>query len=141
MSERIRLKRIYDETSPDDGYRILVDRVWPRGMRKDKAAVDRWLRDVAPSSELRKWFGHDPERWPEFRRRYREELAAGPPALYELIELCRDGTVTLLFGARDRERNQAVVLYEVVEDALARGGRGESASPVCYVDSSECDKR
>lgn len=137
----IQLKRVYDPAARGDGTRVLVDRVWPRGMRKEQAAVDRWLRDVAPSSELRKWFGHDPERWPEFKRRYREELAAGPPALYELIDLCRDGTVTLLFGARDRERNQAVVLREVVEETLARGDRGEPASPVCYADSSEHDPR
>lgn len=134
----IQLKRVYDPVARGDGTRVLVDRVWPRGMRKEQAAVDRWLRDVAPSSELRKWFGHDPERWPEFKRRYREELSAGPAALYELIDLCRDGPVTLLFGARDRERNQAVVLREVIGEALARGGtRRESASPVCYADSSE----
>lgn len=138
----IQLKRVYDPVARGDGTRVLVDRVWPRGMRKEQAAVDRWLRDVAPSSELRKWFGHDPERWPEFKRRYREELAAGPAVLYGLIDLCRDGTVTLLFGARDRERNQAVVLREVIKEALARvGSRRASASPVCYADSSERDTR
>jgi len=135
MAERIALKRIHDPAEPGDGSRVLVDRVWPRGVRKADAAVDHWSREVAPSTELRQWFGHDPERWPEFRRRYRSELAQAPEALRELMALCRSGPVTLLFGARDREHNQAVVLREVLREELAEADAPrEPASPVCYAD-------
>jgi len=113
-ADRLRLKRVYDPPSPDDGARILVDRLWPRGMRKADAAVANWMKDIAPSSELRRWFGHDPARWQEFRRRYAAELCHQAPALDELRALARQGTVTLVFGARDEEHNDAVVLREVL---------------------------
>jgi uncharacterized protein YeaO (DUF488 family) len=109
----VRLKRAYDPAGPEDGTRILVDRLWPRGLSRDEAKVDHWLKDVAPSTELRRWFGHDPAKWTEFRRRYEAELA-GNPALEELRALIRrDRHVTLLFGARDVEHNNAVVLRDL----------------------------
>lgn len=118
------IKRIYAEPSPADGYRVLVDRLWPRGLSKAKAAVDRWLRDIAPSAELRTWFGHDLERWPEFRERYREELRGHAELLDELVGLEREhGTLTLLFAARDQEHNDAVVLAEVLRSPQSNGHR------------------
>lgn len=109
----IRLKRAYEAPAADDGQRILVDRVWPRGISKAQASVDHWLREVAPSSELRKWFAHDPEKWPEFRTRYRAELKTNP-ALAELREHAKQGPLTLVYGARDEQHNQAVVLRELL---------------------------
>lgn len=107
----IKLKRVYLPAAGSDGYRILVDRVWPRGLTKKKAAVDFWLRDVAPSTKLRQWFGHEPERWPEFKRHYLKELGANRAATGVLMEtLAKHRRVTLLFGAHDEKRNQAVVL-------------------------------
>ena len=113
-AERIRLKRAYEPPADDDGLRVLVDRLWPRGVRKADAAIDRWLKDVAPSAELRKWFGHDPERWEEFRERYRAELRGHPAELEELRTLARSGPMTLIFAARDEAHNDAVVLREVL---------------------------
>ncbi len=113
-ASRVRLKRVYALPSPDDGVRVLVDRLWPRGLRKADASVHRWMRDIAPSTELRKWFGHDPERWPEFRTRYTRELHQQEALLDELRELARHKTVTLVFGAHDEEHNDAVVLREVL---------------------------
>ena len=113
----IKLKRIYDPPSEDDGYRILVDRLWPRGLSKSKARIDLWLRDIAPSNELRKWFSHKPERWGEFKKRYREELKSKEELLRKLIELeKRYRVITLLYAARDREHNNAVVLREALEE-------------------------
>lgn len=106
------MKRAYEPASRDDGTRVLVDRVWPRGLTKAKAAIDQWMKDVAPSTELRQWFGHDPERWTEFRRRYRAELARRPDLLKELRAIARDGRLTLVYSARDEQHNQAVVLRE-----------------------------
>ena len=117
MVENLQIKRVYAPSGPQDGQRILVDRIWPRGLSKEKAAVDLWLRDVAPSTELRKWFGHDVARWPEFRTRYRKELKHLDDALVELRELVAKQKVTLLFGASDTQHNQAVVLAEYL-----RGG-------------------
>lgn len=111
----VAIKRIYDEADPADGTRILVDRLWPRGLSKQKAGFDLWMKDVAPSSALRKWFDHKPERWPEFQARYREELQ-GNPALEDLRERAKAGTVTLLYGARNREFNHAAVLADVLKD-------------------------
>lgn len=108
----IRVKRVYDPPAPEDGYRVLVDRLWPRGLKKADAAIDQWLKDVAPSTPLRKWFGHDPAKWDEFRRRYAAELDANPEAVALLRERAAAGTVTLLFGARDREHNDAVALQD-----------------------------
>ena len=106
----IQVRNAYDPPEREDGFRVLVDRLWPRGLKKEKAAVDLWLRDVAPSAELRRWFGHDPARWSEFRRRYVRELKAKGPMLAFLRSKSRAGTVTLVFGARDREFNNAVAL-------------------------------
>lgn len=112
------LKRAYDPATRTDGERVLVDRLWPRGLSRDAARIDLWLKAVAPSTELRKWFGHDPERWPEFRKRYRAELTKDPEsaeALRALRALCRKGKVTLVYGARDEAHNQAVVLRQVLD--------------------------
>jgi len=108
----IRTKRVYEPSSPDDGVRVLVDRIWPRGIRKADAALDHWIKDVAPSSGLRKWFGHQPERWAEFRTRYARELDANPEAVAELRAVLKGGTVTLLYAARDVDHNNAVALRE-----------------------------
>jgi uncharacterized protein YeaO (DUF488 family) len=110
----VRIKRIYDEAGPDDGFRILVDRIWPRGVSKERAVLGLWLRDVAPSTELRAWFGHREERFAEFAERYRAELKQNP-ALDELRSLVDEHpTVTLLFGAKDARLNQAAVLADVL---------------------------
>jgi uncharacterized protein YeaO (DUF488 family) len=111
---RLRLKRVYEPAAPEDGVRVLVDRLWPRGLSKEKAGVNHWMKDIAPSAELRKWFGHDPDRWPEFRRRYTEELRQHTALLDQLRDLVSRQTVTLLFGAHDEEHNDAVVLREVL---------------------------
>ncbi|MBV2144367.1 DUF488 domain-containing protein [Falsochrobactrum sp. TDYN1] len=112
---KIHLKRIYEEPSSDDGFRVLVDRVWPRGMTKEKAAIDLWAKDVAPSAELRKWFGHDPARWDEFQRKYRKEIEGNLPALREITDRAKGKTLTLLYGAKDQEHNQAVVLFNFMK--------------------------
>lgn len=108
----VRIARVYDEGPPPSGQRFLVDRVWPRGLRRDELALDGWLKDVAPSAGLRTWFGHDPARWAEFRRRYVAELEAAPETWQPLLDAARTGEVTLLYGARDEEHNQAVVLRD-----------------------------
>jgi len=110
----IRLKRAYQPAAADDGPRILVDRLWPRGLKKSDAAIDRWIKDIAPSTALRKWFGHEPGRWPEFRRRYAAEIRRQPDQLEELRALARKGPVTLVFSARDELHNDAVVLRNVL---------------------------
>jgi uncharacterized protein YeaO (DUF488 family) len=115
MAGRVATKRIYEEPRRGDGYRVLVDRVWPRGVSRDRAQVDEWAKDLAPSAELRKWFAHKPERFVEFRRRYRAELAERREQLDELRKRARKGTVTLVYGARDEQHNNAVVLAELVE--------------------------
>ena len=106
----IRIKRVYDPPAEDDGVRVLVDRLWPRGVRKEDAAVTLWLKDIAPSTELRKWFGHDPARWAEFGRRYRAELKHNEEAVAHLVALSARGPVTLVYGAHDVEHNHALVL-------------------------------
>jgi uncharacterized protein YeaO (DUF488 family) len=110
----IRLKRAYQPAAADDGTRILVDRLWPRGLKKSDAAIDRWLKDIAPSTALRQWFAHDPARWPEFRRRYAAEIRRHPDQLAELRAIAGKGPVTLIFSARDELRNDAVVLRNVL---------------------------
>ena len=118
---RIRIQRAYDEPTADDGFRVLVDRLWPRGRKKEHLRLDTWARDLGPSTQLRKWFGHDPERWTEFQTRYHAELAdAGRSrALDELAQHAREGTVTLVYGAHDTEHNQALVLADELEQRLA----------------------
>jgi uncharacterized protein YeaO (DUF488 family) len=113
----IKLKRVYEPVERGDGRRVLVERLWPRGMRKGDPRVGEWLRDVAPSPELRRWYGHDPEKWPEFRRRYRAELrrAERRRLLEALADETRRRTVTLVYAARDTERNSAIVVREEIE--------------------------
>ena len=110
----VQLKRIYDPPEPADGYRALIDRLWPRGVSRQRAALDAWLVELAPSSALRVWFGHDPRRWAEFGRRYRAELRAQSAVLAALRERARRGRVTLLYGSREPHINHAVVLREVL---------------------------
>jgi len=115
----VRLKRAYEPPERSDGYRVLIDRLWPRGVSKENAHVDEWTRELAPSTELRRWFGHDPAKFDEFGRRYRAELAEHDQKLRELRRRAREGTLTLVYGARDTEHNDAVVLA----DLLRRGRR------------------
>lgn len=106
------IKRVYDDPSDDDGYRILVDRLWPRGISKERAAVREWIKELGPSTELRHWFGHDPAKYPEFRERYRTELAAQRHLWQPVLDRARSERVTLVYSAADTEHNQAVVLRE-----------------------------
>ena len=110
----IRLKRAYEPARATDGYRVLIDRLWPRGVSREKARLDEWARELAPSATLRRWFGHDPARFAQFRRRYAKELAAQETKLRELRRRAREGTLTLVYGARDTEHNDAVVLAEIL---------------------------
>ena len=112
----VALKRVYDEPEPGDGTRVLVDRLWPRGLSKERAHIDLWLKEIAPSSELRTWFGHDPEKFAEFRRRYENEIASesGQTALAKLRAQAKQGPVTLVFAARDTEHANAVVLRDLL---------------------------
>jgi uncharacterized protein YeaO (DUF488 family) len=110
----IKIKRVYQEPDHADGMRILVDRLWPRGLTKERARVDLWLKDIAPSTELRKWFSHDPEKWPEFQTRYHQELKSKGDQLALLKEKATHGSVTLLYGAKDEEHNEAVVLQALL---------------------------
>ena len=123
----VRLQRAYDEPRAGDGYRVLVDRVWPRGVSKEQAAVDLWMKEIGPSAELRKWFGHDPARFAEFRRRYLTELLAHESKVRELRRLARNGTLTLVYGARDTEHNDAVVLAELLRRGRRRGDPGHAS--------------
>jgi uncharacterized protein YeaO (DUF488 family) len=116
----IRIARVRDEIEDLPGARLLVDRVWPRGVTKAALQLDDWIRDVAPSTGLRKWFGHDPERWEAFRDRYLAELAETPEAVERCLAWCRAGRVVLLFGAKDRDHNQAVVLRDHLRATLAK---------------------
>jgi uncharacterized protein YeaO (DUF488 family) len=115
----VRLKRAYEPPAASDGYRVLVDRLWPRGVKRAEARLDEWARELAPSVELRRWFGHDPGRFEEFRRRYTDELAGQEEKLRELRRRAREGALTLVYSARDVEHNDAVVLAEI----LRRGRR------------------
>jgi uncharacterized protein YeaO (DUF488 family) len=111
----IKIKRVYEQSDKKDGERILVDRLWPRGLTKEKAAVDLWLKEIAPSTELRKWFGHDPNKWWSFRRRYETEIRHNDDLIKLLKQKARKGTVTLVYGARDEEHNEALVLKQFLE--------------------------
>ncbi|MBR0831288.1 DUF488 family protein [Bradyrhizobium manausense] len=114
VAENIKLKRAYESVGSGDGTRILIDRLWPRGVRKEDAAIDLWAKDIAPSTALRRWFFHDPARWHEFRRRYSEEIHRNRDRLGELRALAQKGRITLVFGAHDEVRNDAVVLREIL---------------------------
>lgn len=127
----IKLKRVYESTGKDDGQKFLVERLWPRGVKKTALANAVWLKDVAPSTELRKWFGHDPKRWEEFQRRYRVELKEHQAVLESILEAARRGTVTLLYSSHDTEHNNAVVLRDYLQRKLGsdrRSRRGKLAA-------------
>ncbi len=123
----IQIKRVYDPPDSADGTRVLVDRLWPRGLRKEKAALFCWLKEIAPSPELRQWFGHDPERYHEFARRYRAELAANKDAVARLEDLAKQGPVTLLYAAHDEGHNHALVLADYLRSHMERGHGKRSA--------------
>jgi uncharacterized protein YeaO (DUF488 family) len=118
----VRIKRAYDPPADGDGCRVLIDRIWPRGVSREQARLDDWARELAPSGELRTWFGHDPARFAEFRRRYLTELLAHEPKLRELRRIARDRTLTLVYGAGDTEHNDAVVLAELLRRGHRRSG-------------------
>ncbi len=140
MALDVRAKRIYEQADPEDGYRILIDHVWPRGVSRERARLDEWARELAPSDELRKWFDHDPARFERFRARYRDELAAQAEPLRELRRCAERGPLTILYAARDEEHNNAVVLSELLRDGIARvdrahrGVRGSSVAAKVQVD-------
>ena len=119
----VRVKRAYDAASPADGYRVLIDRLWPRGISRERAQLDEWEKDLAPSTSLRNWFGHDPARYEEFRRRYTEELRPRRTQIAALRRRARAGTLTLVHSARDTEHNDAAVLAEIVRRGLPSRGR------------------
>jgi len=116
MALNVRTKRAYDPPEPGDGYRVLIDRLWPRGKKREELRLDEWARELAPSTKLRHWFGHDPERFKEFRDRYRTELASQSEKLDELRHRACEGPLTVVYGARDREHNDAVVLAELLRE-------------------------
>ena len=116
----IRAKRVYEPPDKSDGFRVLVDRLWPRGLSKDAAQVDLWMKEIAPSAELRKWFAHDRAKWPEFTRRYREELATRQELVAELLACSKKGGVTLLFAAQDEACNNAAVLLDYLKEQRHR---------------------
>ena len=120
MAADVRIKRIYDQTNPEDGARLLVDRVWPRGVTKEAAALTVWLKEIAPSTALRQWFGHEPARFAEFRRRYLDEIRANVPALERLRPYLEGGRTTLLYAAHDPAHNNAVVLADYLRDHAGR---------------------
>jgi uncharacterized protein YeaO (DUF488 family) len=118
---KIQLKRVYEQPADEDGFRVLVDRLWPRGLTKEKAHVDLWLKEVAPSTALREWFAHDPEKWRRFRGRYETELRHNGPLMETLTKKAAEGTITLLYGARDEKHNEAVVLKQFLERSRLDG--------------------
>lgn len=124
----ITLKRAYEPVAREDGTRFLVERLWPRGVKRDALRLDAWLKDVAPSTKLRQWFGHDPAKWPEFQRRYRAELDRNAGALEPILKAARRGRVTLIYSSHDQEHNNAVVLKTYIESRLAGPKRTEHAA-------------
>lgn len=112
---KIKIKRVYEKPDKEDGFRILVDRLWPRGLTKEKAAVDLWLKDIAPTTELRQWFNHDPKKWTEFKKRYLHELKENKEPVSLLKQQLKKGDVTLVYGAKDDEHNEALVLLNKVK--------------------------
>jgi uncharacterized protein YeaO (DUF488 family) len=123
----IQLKRAYDKPQKGDGFRVLIDRIWPRGIRKEDLRLDEWLRSLAPSTELRQWFGHDPEKWEEFRRRYFRELDTHPEEIKLLREKMREGPLTIIFGSREERFNNATALKEYLENRPLRVRRSRPA--------------
>ena len=125
----LKIKRAYDPPSQEDGKRILIDRLWPRGLKKEEVQVDEWLKDLAPSTELRKWFGHDPAKWSEFKKRYRKELSGRPEVINRIKAEARKGTVTLVFSAKDAEHSNAAFLKDFFQgrngNRRRNGGKGE----------------
>ncbi len=119
-SAEMRVKRVYDAPSSEDGKRVLVDRLWPRGLSKDRAAVDIWLKDIAPTDGLRRWFSHDGEKWVEFRRRYRAELEANGEAVNTLLDLAKAGPLTLLYSASSADISNAAVLLEYIKELMRK---------------------
>jgi uncharacterized protein YeaO (DUF488 family) len=126
----IRVKRVYEPVEKTDGARFLVDHLWPRGMKKEAVHVERWIKSASPSNELRSWFGHEPAKWKEFQRRYFAELNEQPETWEPLLEAAREKDITLVYGARDTEHNNAVALKTFLERKLARRPRGKSAKLV-----------
>ncbi len=122
-----KIKRVYEPASPRDGKRILIDRLWPRGLKKEEARIDEWMKDLAPSSELRKWFGHDRGKWREFKKRFYAELGLKKKAVDELIEMTRHGNVTLLYGSKEEQFNNAAALKEYIENRTKDAGRKKAA--------------
>jgi uncharacterized protein YeaO (DUF488 family) len=116
----VRLKRVYDPATSSDGYRVLIDRLWPRGVSRERAQLDEWDRELSPSTELREWFGHEPSRFPEFARRYTEELRPRRPRIAELRRRAREGTLTLVYSAHDVGHNDAVVLADILRRGLPK---------------------
>ena len=126
----IKLKRAYEKPSRDDGSRILVERLWPRGLTRERAAVDLWLKEVAPSPELRKWFGHDPAKWEQFQKRYWKELQEKKEAVQQLKQKSKQGTVTLVYAARDEEHNGALALKQFLEGGRKPGKPGDQTGGI-----------
>jgi uncharacterized protein YeaO (DUF488 family) len=124
----IQVKRAYDSASKDDGIRFLVERLWPRGVKKTALHLDAWLKDVAPSTELRQWFSHDPSKWIEFQRRYFAELNANPKTMEPILEATRRGRVTLVYSSHDKEHNNAVALKTFLAAKISRPGRAQRAA-------------
>jgi uncharacterized protein YeaO (DUF488 family) len=123
----LKIKRVYDPPSPNDGKRILIDRLWPRGLKKEDAKVDVWIKEVAPSTQLRMWYGHDPKKWVEFKRRFFSELHRRQDLVEGIVNASRKGTVTLLFGSKEERFNNAVALKEFVEARMNASERKKTA--------------
>jgi len=123
----IKIKRVYDQSSQDDGKRILIDRLWPRGLKKEDAQIDEWLKEIAPSNELRKWFNHDPNKWSEFKKKFFTELLGKRDMVEGIINTARKGTVTLLFGSKEERFNNAVALKEYIDSRMNASERKKAA--------------
>lgn len=123
----IRIKRVYNPSAKDDGKRILIDRLWPRGLKKEDARIDEWIKEIAPSNELRKWFGHDPKKWGEFKKRFFTELHGKQGVVDGIISAARKGTVTLLFGSKEERFNNAVALKEYIDSRMNASERKKAA--------------
>ena len=123
----IKIKRVYDRSSQDDGKRILIDRLWPRGLKKEDAQIDEWLKEIAPSNELRKWFNHDPNKWSEFKKKFFTELLGKRDMVEGIINTARKGTVTLLFGSKEERFNNAVALKEFIDSRMNASERKKAA--------------